>query len=65
ALAAVVRKNSDLELQLMKLRRERLGMKSERMSAEQLILMMDGVVPVEDEAPRLQPPLSRLHLQLR
>ncbi|MGQ0813142.1 MAG: IS66 family transposase [Gemmatimonadota bacterium] len=53
ALAAVVRKNSDLELQLMKLRRERLGMKSERMSAEQLMLMMDGVVPVEEEeAPR-------------
>jgi transposase len=41
ALAAVLRRNAELEQLLAKLRRERLGSRSERVSAEQLALMLD------------------------
>jgi transposase len=43
ALAAVLRKNTELELLLAKLRRERLGMRSERISPEQLALLLESM----------------------
>ncbi len=53
ALAAVLRKNAELEVLLAKLRRERLGTRSERISPDQLALLlefMQQLEPVDSEA---------------
>lgn len=53
ALPAVLRKNTELELLLAKLRRERLGTRSERISPEQLALLLESIQqldPVESGA---------------
>lgn len=47
ALAAVLRKVTDLELQLLKLRRERVGIRSEQVSAEQLALLLESMQQLE------------------
>jgi transposase len=44
ALAAVLEKSSELELLLIKLRRERMGKRSERTNSEQLALLMDQML---------------------
>lgn len=47
ALGAVLRKVTDLELQLLKLRRERVGIRSEQVSAEQLALLLESMQQLE------------------
>ena len=49
ALAAVLEKSSELELLLLKLRRERLGKRSERTNGEQLALLMDQLLQESPE----------------
>lgn len=51
ALAAVLRKNTELELLLAKLRRERLGTRSERVSPDQLALLLEYMQQLEPIGP--------------
>jgi transposase len=51
ALEAVLRKNTELELLLAKLRRERLGTRSERISPEQLALLLESMQQLEPAEP--------------
>jgi transposase len=51
ALAAVLRKNTELELLLAKLRHERLGARSERVSPEQLALLLESMQQLEPVEP--------------
>ncbi|MCI0432334.1 MAG: transposase, partial [Gemmatimonadetes bacterium] len=53
ALAAVLRKNTELELLLAKLRRERAGTRSERISPEQLALLLQELEQLGTAEPAL------------
>jgi transposase len=53
ALAAVLRKNTELELLLAKLRRERVGSRSERISPEQLALLLQELEQLGTAEPEL------------
>ena len=53
ALAAVLRKNTELELLLAKLRRERVASRSERISPEQLALLLEELEQLGTAEPEL------------
>jgi transposase len=50
ALAEVLHRNTELELLLAKLRRHQLGKSSEKITAEQLALLLEGLQQLEGEA---------------
>lgn len=51
ALAAVLQKNTELELLLAKLRRQQAGVRSERISPEQLALLLEQMQQLEPPEP--------------
>ena len=55
ALEAVLVKNRELELLVAKLRRERLGAKSERIDPAQLVLLLEALVAQEGPATASDP----------
>ena len=52
ALAAVLRRNTDLERLLAQLRRQQAGLRSERISPEQLALLLEGLQQLEASEPK-------------
>jgi len=51
ALTSLLRRNQELELRVLKLRRERVGPRSERVDPAQLRLLLDELGNVADAVP--------------